>query len=40
MELSIDFLKQVALDIYKVVNPLLGTRDAAQKLKRGAGGDI
>ena len=40
MELSIDFLKQVALDIYKVVNPLLGTRDDAKKLKRGAGGDI
>lgn len=40
MDLSIDFLKQVALDIHKVVNPLLGTREAAKKLKRGAGGDI
>lgn len=40
MDLSIDFLKQVALDIYKVVNPLLGTREAAKKIKRGAGGDI
>jgi len=40
MDLNIDFLKQVALDIYKVVNPLLGTREAAKKLKRGAGGDI
>ena len=40
MDLSIDFLKQVALDIYKVVNPLLGTREAAKKLKKGAGGDI
>jgi len=40
MDLSIDFLKQVALDIYKVVNPLLGTREAAKKLNKGAGGDI
>ena len=40
MDLSIDFLKQVALDIFKVVNPLLGTKKAAKKSKRGAGGDI
>ncbi|MFX1532402.1 MAG: inositol monophosphatase family protein [Promethearchaeota archaeon] len=40
MELSINFLKQVALDIYDVVNPLLGTKAAAKKSKRGAGGDI
>jgi len=40
MELSINFLKQIALDIYNVVNPLLGTKAAAKKSKRGAGGDI
>ena len=40
MDLSIDFLKQVALDVYEVVNPLLGTREASKKLQRGVGGDI
>ena len=40
MELSIDFLKLLASDIYDVVNPLLGTKEAAKKSKRGAGGDI
>jgi len=40
MELSINFLKQVALDIYKVVNPLLGTKEVAKKLQKGAGGDF
>ena len=40
MELSIDFLKQLAINVYEVVNPLLGTKEAAKRLKRGAGGDI
>ncbi|MHA2120840.1 MAG: inositol monophosphatase family protein, partial [Promethearchaeota archaeon] len=40
MELSIDFLKQLVLDIFNVVNPLLGTKKAAKKSQRGAGGDI
>lgn len=40
MELSIDFLKQIAFNVYDVVNPLLGTREAAKKSKRGAGGDM
>lgn len=40
MELSINFLKQVALDIYKVVNPFLGTKEVAKKLQKGAGGDF
>jgi len=40
MELSIDFLKAIALKVYDVVKPLLGTKEAAKKSKRGAGGDI
>lgn len=40
MELSIDFLKQLAINVYEVVNPLLGTKEAAKRSKRGAGGDI
>ncbi len=40
MEISIDFLKEMGLIIYEKVHPLLGTREAAQKLEKGAGGDI
>lgn len=40
MDLSIDFLKQIAFNVYNAVNPLLGTKKAAEKSKRGAGGDI
>ncbi|MCK4371399.1 MAG: fructose 1,6-bisphosphatase [Candidatus Lokiarchaeota archaeon] len=40
MELDIKFLKQLAINVYEVVNPLLGTKEAAKRLKRGAGGDI
>jgi fructose-1,6-bisphosphatase/inositol monophosphatase family enzyme len=40
MELSIDFLKQIAFNVYDVVNPLIGTKEAAKKTKRGAGGDM
>ncbi|MFX1417639.1 MAG: inositol monophosphatase family protein [Promethearchaeota archaeon] len=40
MEISIDFLKRLAINVYNVVNPLLGTREAAQKSERGAGGDM
>lgn len=40
MKLSIDFLKQIALDVYDVVNPILGTKEAAEKSIRGAGGDL
>ncbi|TET58727.1 MAG: hypothetical protein E3J52_07760 [Promethearchaeota archaeon] len=40
MEFSIDFLKQVVTKVYDVVKPLLGTKEAAQKSKRGAGGDV
>jgi myo-inositol-1(or 4)-monophosphatase len=40
MELEIDFLKQLALNIYDEVHPILGTRKASQKFSRGAGGDI
>lgn len=40
MECSIEFLKQIAFNVYEVVNPLLGTEEAAKKSERGAGGDI
>jgi myo-inositol-1(or 4)-monophosphatase len=40
MKFSIDFLKQLALSVYDTVYPLLGTKEAAKKTKKGAGGDI
>jgi len=40
MELEIDFLKQLALDIYERVHPIIGTEEASQKISKGAGGDI
>ena len=40
MELDIDFLKLLADNVYKSVKPLLGTKEAAKKSKKGAGGDI
>ena len=40
MELSIDLLKQIAINVYDAINPLLGTKKAAEKAQRGAGGDI
>lgn len=40
MEITLDLLKTIALKVYKTVNPLLGTKKAAEKLERGAGGDI
>ncbi len=40
MVLDIDFLKQIAFSVFDVVNPLLGTKEAAKKNKRGAGGDL
>jgi myo-inositol-1(or 4)-monophosphatase len=40
MEISIKFLKQIAFNVYDVVNPLIGTKEAAKKVKTGAGGDM
>ena len=40
MELSIDLIKKIALNVYDVVNPLLGTKEASRKFQKGAGGDI
>ena len=40
MEISLDLLKSIALKVYNTINPLLGTKEAAEKLERGAGGDI
>ncbi|MFX0012114.1 MAG: inositol monophosphatase family protein [Candidatus Hermodarchaeota archaeon] len=40
MELSIDLLKDLALNVYNAVHPLLGLKEASKKEQRGAGGDI
>ncbi len=40
MELTIDFLKQMAIRVYDVVSPLLGTEEAKIGSRKGAGGDI
>jgi len=40
MELTIEFLKLIAINVFDGVNPLLGTKEGAKKSKRGAGGDI
>ncbi|NVM37688.1 MAG: hypothetical protein HWN81_18995 [Candidatus Lokiarchaeota archaeon] len=40
MELDINFLKKIAIDVFDAINPLLGTKKAAIKFKKGAGGDI
>lgn len=40
MDLTIDFLKSICYRIYDKINPLLGTKEAANKLQRGAGGDL
>jgi myo-inositol-1(or 4)-monophosphatase len=40
MELSIDLLKQISINVYNRVNPLIGTKEGARRSKRGAGGDL
>ena len=40
MEITIEFLKEMVLTIYDKVKPLLGTKKAAEKFQRGAGGDV
>ena len=40
MELSINFLKNIAINVYDAVSPLLGSKKAAKKVNKGAGGDI
>ena len=40
MDLDINFLKQIAINVFDIVNPLLGTKEVAKKTKRGAGGDL
>lgn len=40
MELSIDFLKQIALNVYDAIHPILGLKEVSAKNQRGAGGDI
>ncbi len=40
MEFTIDFLKQLAFNVYDAVSPLLGTEEAKKGQKKGAGGDV
>ncbi len=40
MELNINFLKNIAINVYDAVTPLLGSKKAAEKVNKGAGGDI
>ncbi|MFW9988765.1 MAG: inositol monophosphatase family protein [Candidatus Odinarchaeota archaeon] len=40
MEYNINLLKQLVITVYDKIKPLLGTKQAAKKSKRGAGGDV
>ncbi|MHA1343997.1 MAG: inositol monophosphatase family protein [Promethearchaeota archaeon] len=40
MEITINFLKQIALETYNKVKPLIGTKKGGKRLEQGAGGDI
>ncbi|MFO8017089.1 MAG: inositol monophosphatase family protein [Promethearchaeia archaeon] len=40
MEVTIDFLKELAISVYDEVHDLIGTKKAAIQLEEGAGGDI
>ena len=40
MELSINLLKTIALNVFDAIHPILGSKKAAEKAQRGAGGDI
>ena len=40
MELSINLLKKIAINVYEAIHPILGSKTAAEKSQRGAGGDI
>ena len=40
MEVTIGFLKQLAINIYEKIHPLLGTEEGGVKISPGAGGDI
>ncbi|MFX1454739.1 MAG: inositol monophosphatase family protein [Promethearchaeota archaeon] len=40
MEFTIDFLKQLVLNVNDAVSPLLGTEEAKKGQKKGAGGDV
>ena len=40
MAVTLEFLKQLALNVYEKVHPLIGTEKALEKYERGAGGDV
>lgn len=40
MEIDIDFLKEITINVFNKVSPLLGKKEAGLKSTKGAGGDI
>jgi len=40
MDIDINFLKQIAINVFDSVKPFIGTKEGAVKSKRGAGGDL
>jgi fructose-1,6-bisphosphatase/inositol monophosphatase family enzyme len=40
MEITIEFLKEIAFKIYDKIHPLIGTKEGARKSHKGAGGDL
>lgn len=40
MEVTIEFLKSIALEAFDKIHPLIGTSEGAKLLQKGAGGDI
>lgn len=40
MEVTIDYLKQLVINIYEIIHPLLGTKEGRVKVSRGAGGHM
>jgi len=40
VEITIKFLKQLAISMYEKIHPLLGKKESGVKISKGAGGDI
>ncbi|TFG01693.1 MAG: hypothetical protein EU539_13755, partial [Promethearchaeota archaeon] len=40
MNVTIEFLKMLALEVFEKINPILGTKKASELSSKGAGGDI
>ncbi|TFG01808.1 MAG: hypothetical protein EU542_06285 [Promethearchaeota archaeon] len=40
MNITIEFLKMLALEVFEKINPILGTKKASELSSKGAGGDV